>query len=702
MKTSRPRSASGVMVFRPNAHFCSFPSGDNHMIPARDALWNIPEWAHLFMYFSQALAAAILIAKLYQRGRLWLKGQGQVRLDHFWQRVWRVILYGFGQVRIAREKFAGTMHLSFFWAFVFLFIGTVLALIDYDLGELILKRDNLILKGNFYLVYEAILDLFTLIGIVGLTLALIRRVGLRPNKLTYDFGFTFMLGLFWVLFVNGLLIEAVRLTVAPPEWATWSFAGFGVSRLLAGIPHPILESWHVGLWVFHVFTVFVFWAAFLDMPTRHILLSPLNVFFSSFRHAGALAPLNLEDERIEAFGVGEIHQLGIFQLLDGDACTECGRCQAACPAHMAGTPLNPKQVILDIRAGLDRYESDLIKLDQSTSDVPPMPITREIVSIEALGACTTCRACVYECPVLIEHVDSIVDMRRYLTLMEADIPDLLTNAMTQAERAGNPWGNPRGSRMNWAQGLNVPLMADKKNADVLYWVGCAGAYDPESQKTARAMVRIFEAAGIDYAVLGEEERCNCEWARRAGNEFLFQQATHSNIAIFDKYEFKAIVTHCPHCFNTFANEYPQFGGQYDVEHHSTYIAGLISKGYLKPGKTLNELTTYHDSCYLGRYNDVYDDPRDALRATGLNLVEMQRSRAKGLCCGGGGAQVWMETHQENPVNIIRLEEAMSTGAKTIGTACPFCTIMLSSAAQSKGVTGEVAVRDVAVIVAEAL
>jgi Fe-S oxidoreductase len=248
----------------------------------------------------------------------------------------------------------------------------------------------------------------------------------------------------------------------------------------------------------------------------------------------------------------------------------------------------------------------------------------------------------------------------------------------------------------------VPLLSEKRKADVLYWIGCAGSYDPESQKTARAMVKILQAAGINFAVLGEEERCNCEWARRAGNEYLFQEATHSNVAVFDQYEFNTIITHCPHCFNTFANEYPQFGGKYDVVHHSSYITQLIRNGHLKVSPKTRDQITYHDSCYLGRYNDVYDDPRLALTAVGATVSEMPRSRDKGLCCGGGGAQVWFETHQETPVNEIRLEEAMSTGATTVGTACPFCTIMLSSAAQSKGVTDSVAVQDIALIVAEAL
>jgi len=545
-----------------------------------------------------------------------------------------------------------------------------------------------------------VLDFFTLVALFGLTMALYRRYAQRPAKLTYSAGFTAMLWIFLIDVLSGLTVESLRLAVVQPEWQQASIVGYWVSRLFLtlNIGEPTLRILHQSIWLGHMSLTGLIYIVFLDLPIKHIIYSPINIFFSSFREAGALRPLNLEDDKVDRFGVSQIIDFHPMQLMDGDACTECGRCQEVCPAHLAGTPLNPKQVILDIQRGLNQYGNELLTMPSDKWGDTPV-LTGE----DALWACTTCRACVYECPVTIEHVDAIVDMRRSLVLNDGSMPTQLQTAMTNAERAGDPWGNQKGTRMGWAQGLTVPLMAEKKKADVLYWLGCAGAYDPNGQKTARAMVKIFEAAGIDYAVLGDEERCNCEWARRAGNEYLYQQASHSNIAIFDKYEFKVIVTHCPHCFNTFKNEYPQFGGDYDVIHHSVYVSGLIKDGHLKINKSMARQITYHDSCYLGRYNEVYDDPRDALRAIeGVQLIEMARSRQKGLCCGGGGAQVWFETHQETPVNHIRLEEAMSTGAQTVSTACPFCNIMLGSAAQSKGVTHQVDIRDVAVIVADAL
>jgi Fe-S oxidoreductase len=665
------------------------------MEPIRENLWNIPHWAQVAMYVSQGMAFAVLLGRLWMRSQVWAQGQGSLSFDHLWQRLVRVFKYAIAQLKIARQQYAGIMHAAIFWAMILLLIGTSLALLDYDVFETLLHSK--ILYGNFYLVYEGVLDFASLVGILGISMAIARRAFQRPVKLTYSVGFTAMLWIILLDMSSGLLVEALRLAVVQPDWQMWSFAGYALSRVIL-LFHPteeFLRSAHLMVWLGHLAFTPVIYVIFLDMPLKHIVYSPLNIFFSPIRQPGALTPLNLEDESIERFGVAMMNDYSSFQLLNGDACTECGRCMAVCPAVMAGTPLNPKQIILDIQRGMDQYGVEMVS--HRPGDMPAL------TSEAAMWACTTCRACVYECPVNIEHVDAIVDLRRSKVLNEGNAPVLLQNAMTNAERAGDPWGNQKGSRMAWAQGLSVPLMADKKKADVLYWLGCAGSYDPNSQRTSRAMVKIFEAAGIDYAVLGEEERCNCEWARRAGNEYLFQEASHSNIAVFDKYEFKTIVTHCPHCFNTFKNEYPQFGGEYDVVHHSTYITSLIEKGFLKVGKSKATQITYHDSCYLGRYNEVYDDPREALRAVqGIQVIEMARSRQQGLCCGGGGAQVWFETHHEVPVNQIRLEEAIATGADTISTACPFCTIMLTSAAQSKGIGETTDVRDLAVIVAESL
>jgi Fe-S oxidoreductase len=471
----------------------------------------------------------------------------------------------------------------------------------------------------------------------------------------------------------------------------------------------------VGLWLAHFSLVGVF---FITLPQDtlflHLVTSPLNIFFSELdRPRGALAPIE-DIEETEVLGVGELREFTWKTLLDGDACTECGRCQAACPAHLVGHPLNPKQVILDIRDHLWTEGPGLLAGTEGRA-----ALIGDVLQEETLWACTTCYACVRECPVLIEHVDAIVAMRRHLTLIQGKPYGTLQQALIQAERTGNPWGQPPTDRFAWArnlpEGLDVPLMAHRKAVDVLYWVGCAGSFDPNGQRTTLAMIRILKAAGVDFAVLGDEEFCNCEWARRAGNEYLYQLVAEQNLGTMKRYRFNRILTQCPHCFNTFENEYPQFGGDFQVVHHSQFIAELIGSGRLRLNRELDQRVTFHDSCYLGRYNDIYDAPRAALRVTGVNVVEMARSRDKGLCCGGGGAHAWFEledsgvtsAHKRSgsgfeQIQEIRLEEALSQNAETVAAACPFCVLMLDSAAQSKGVTEQIRVRDIAEFVAEAL
>jgi Fe-S oxidoreductase len=702
------------------------PQCENLSNACRWTYWNV-EGMQGIMYALMAFAVLIFAGRLWLRVQAWRQGQGDLPFDHLGVRIGRVLKYVVVQYRVLRDRVPGTMHFAIFAGFMIFFTGTVLATIDADVT---LPLFNIkLLSGTFYLLYKVILDVFSLIFMVGLSMALWRRWRSRPDKLTYSAGFTFVLFQLWLFVLTGLLIEGLRLAYMDAVygskfwWGQYSVVGYWIGKATlalspttdwasgAGLSflNGVLVA-HRVMWWFHVLQVFVFIAAFLDTPLRHIIYSPLNVFFSSLKPAGQLTRLNLDDEKIEQFGVARLTDFSAFQLLNGDACTECGRCQAACPANMAGTPLNPKRVILDIRDSITAYQPALPLGPHANGngakpgDKDGLQVTGVRIGEEALWACTTCRACVHECPVLIEHVDSIVDMRRDLVIMEAKPPRLLQNTFTNAERAGNPWGN-RGSRLDWAKTLDfeVPLLADKKQCDVLYWVGCAGAFDPNSQRTALAVARILHQAGVDWAILGDEETCHCEWARRAGNEPLYQASVEANLETFRQYQFNLIITHCPHCLNTFRNEFPQFGGNYRVAHHSMFIAKLIAEGKIKPHKQHSGMITYHDSCYLGRYNGEYDAPRAMLQAVpGVNVVEMGRSRDRGLCCGGGGAQVWMETHQEHPANQIRLEEAMSTGASMVAAACPFCTVMLDSAAQSKGLTAQVKIRDVAEIVADAL
>jgi Fe-S oxidoreductase len=662
------------------------------------------------MYIFLGASALALVAQLWQRVRLWRVGRPEPRFDRLTLRFARLVKYGLAQTKIANQAFAGVMHLSIFWAMVVLFVGTALATINTDFVE--------ILTGDVYLVYELALDGFSLFLTLGLGLAMARRWLERPAKLTHSARFSGGLTiLFWILF-SGLLVEGLRLAVQRPDWAAWSPVGNLVGQGLraAGLAEATLRNWHVALWVTHFGLVGVF---FITLPQDtlflHLVTSPLNVFFSDLdRPRGALLPIE-DIEEAEVLGVGELREFTWKTLLDGDACTECGRCQVACPAHLAGRSLNPKQLILDIRNHSWTEGPDLLSGGEGSG----VSLIGDVIQEETLWSCTTCYACVHECPVLIEHVDAIVDMRRHLTLMQGKPYGTLQQALVQVERTGNPWGQSPSDRFAWAkdlpEGLDAPLMAGRQVTDVLYWVGCAGSFDPNGQKTTLAMLKILKNAGVDFAVLGEEEFCNCEWARRAGNEYLYQMATEQNLQTLNQYRFNRILTQCPHCYNTFQNEYPQFGGDFQVVHHSQFIGELIGSGRLRLSQPLDQRATFHDSCYLGRYNDVYDAPRYALGATGVNLVEMARAREKGLCCGGGGAHAWFEiedtgepsTHKRpgarlEQVQEIRLEEALRHDVGTLAAACPFCVLMLDSAAQSRGVKEAIAIRDIAELVAEAL
>jgi Fe-S oxidoreductase len=368
-----------------------------------------------------------------------------------------------------------------------------------------------------------------------------------------------------------------------------------------------------------------------------------------------------------------------------------------------GQPLSPKRLVLDLRASMWQLAPHGTQGRGVHAGPDAASLVGQVIHPETIWACTTCYACMYECPVLIEQVDDIVDMRRYLALMEGALPSSLAATLTNIERAGNPWKQPRRKRTAWTQGLDfsVPLMAEVGEADVLWWVGCAGAYDPRNQKVTRAIARILHAAGVNFAILGEEEQCTGDVARRAGNEYLFQTLVQANIATLNQYKFKVILTQCPHCYNTLLNEYPQFGGHYQVMHHTQYIEALLAEENIWIRKNGGEKITFHDPCYLGRYNDEYEAPRQVVSATGLRLVEMALTRDRAMCCGGGGARVWMEDQGENRVNYRRLEQVLETGARQVAVACPFCMIMLEDAKGAKGAE-DLVIRDVAEIVADVL
>ena len=675
-------------------------------IPFRDGWWNIPVQLRVLFFVTIAVATGVMIYGLVRRTKLWRQGQPEAEFDRFWARLGRTLKYAVAQVRVLRQSYPAVMHLGIFWAMVLLFCGTILASLDTDVFEVMFHAK--LLKGDFYLIYKLVLDLAALFFLVGLGLAIYRRYIVKPDRLNSDWRFSFTLSLLGFIVLSGLFVEALRLAAVQPAWAPWSVVGYPLSLLFRDVDAGTLRDVHRGLWVIHFLSVAGLFATLPWTNLFHIFTAPANIFVAPFKVRGALTPIT-DLEEADTLGVNKLTEFPWPRLVNVDACTECGRCQDVCPAYAAEQPLSPKKLVLDLRGALTALGAE----GQGSTGAgepsdhlvtsSPRHLVGDVVKHDTLWSCTTCYACVYECPVLVDQVDDIVDMRRYLTLMEGDLPSSLATTLTNIERSGNPWKQSRRKRVAWTQGLDfdVPIMADVGEADVLWWVGCAGAYDPRNQKVTRAIARILHAAGVNYAILGNEERCTGDAARRAGNEYLFQTLAATNIETLNQYKFKVIITQCPHCYNTLLNEYPQFGGNYQVMHHTQYIEALLAEENIKVRQNGSGKLTFHDPCYLGRYNDEYEAPRYVAQSTGLELVEMERSRDKAMCCGGGGARVWMEDEGDVRINYNRLAQIQATGADEVGVACPFCMIMLEDAKGAKGAE-ELVIRDVAEIVADAL
>jgi len=656
-------------------------------VPFRDTFWNVPGWAQVALYVGAVVAVTVFVYGLAQRVRLWRGGRPEHRFDRIPERIALVLKHALGQARTLSQAYPGVMHAMVFWGFLALFMGTVLATIDYDIT--LPFFDYKLLRGPFYLAYEAVLDLFGLFFVLGLGMALWRRFVLRPERIDPTARFAGLLALLLVINVTGFVMEACRLAAVRPAWAPWSPVGWAIGQgmLAAGMSESALRATHLSVWLFHAAVSLAFVAIVPYSYFVHLLTTPLNIFFAKLGPRGEIPAIaNLEEA--ESLGVSKLEEFSWKRRLDFDACVECGRCQAVCPAHMAGTALSPKQII--------------VKLKRHMHGELPGPIHGELIRPEELWACTTCMACVEECPAFIDIVDTIIDLRRYLALSEGALPSTAPQSLQNIQRAGNPWGLPAGERLAWAHGLDVPVMEPGKEVEYLYWVGCSASYDRRNQAIARAVVKILRAAGVSFGVM-QEERCHGEVARRLGEEYLYQTLQQENIQAINRYRFRKVITHCPHCFNTIKNEFPQFGGTYEVLHHSQVIDELIRAGRIKPTKALDATFAFHDSCYLGRYNGILEAPRSVARSVpGLRVVELPRNRARGLCCGGGGGHMWMEVKSKKRVNLIRVEEILEAKVDTVGTGCPFCLAMLDLGRKVKGADETLQVKDVSELVAESL
>jgi Fe-S oxidoreductase len=425
----------------------------------------------------------------------------------------------------------------------------------------------------------------------------------------------------------------------------------------------------------------------------------MNAFFRSLEPRGVLAAMDLENA--ERFGASRVQDFTWKQLLDGYACAVCGRCTSVCPANLTGKVLSPMHIVENLK---DHMIAIGYQGGPDAEHVEPVPLVGGPISEQAIWDCLSCGACMEECPVVVEHVPTIIDVRRHLVLEEANIPETAMNALLSMEQRGHPWRGSQYTRTDWAQGLNVPTLAENPGAEVLLWVGCTGALEQRSQAVTRSMAKVLRSAKVDFAILGDEETCTGDPARRMGNEYLFQILAQQTIETLDRYGVQTIVTLCPHCFNTMRNEYPQFGGNYRVLHYSQFVDGLIKEGRIKPVKMMDATVAYHDSCYLGRHNGIYDEPRDIAKAIpGIKLVEMEpRCRERGFCCGAGGGHMWIEDSQGTRVNHARTSHFLETGADIVGVSCPFCLQMLTEGIESAGQQGDKQAKDVLEILAESL
>jgi Fe-S oxidoreductase/nitrate reductase gamma subunit len=624
----------------------------------REVFGNIAPWMQILFFVMIAASLGVLLWQAAARVWLWRKGQpGGFERD--W-RVWmqRLAVYAAAQKRVHRKSLGALLHWLLFSGFVVLTIGTILLGIAYD-GPYHFHH------GWYYLFYELTMDVFGVAFILGCLLAMYRRAFRRKPSLGHNRSDWWLLGLLLSLGVTGFVLEALRMhyTQVHPPVAYWSTVGWLIdTTVLRGVDVGNARTMHLAAWWVHAVLVAVFLATIPLNRFLHVLTGPLNIAARPDRPMGALVPLKMEEvEQTGRTGVRELANFNRQQLLSLDSCMECGRCEDACPATATGKPLSPKAVVVDLR--------NLMSLGGGN--------VHGTIRDETLWACTMCQACVQECPVLIGHVDLISDMRRDL-IGEGKLSGPPAKALQQIGNQSNPYGRPNSERFGWAEGLGVPTVESNPAFEYLLWVGCAASFDPRAQKVARATALLLKQAGVNFAVLGKEERCTGDPARRIGDEFLFQQLAQTNIETLARHKAKNIVTPCPHCYNTLKNEYPQFGGQYQVAHHSTLLAELIGAGRLSNETSNGEPITLHDPCYLARVNGEVDATRTVVgTAQNPQYREMPRCGKKTFCCGAGGGRMWFEEAPSQRVSVLRSQEAIATGARTLATACPFCVNMMT-------------------------
>ncbi|MCO6430931.1 MAG: 4Fe-4S dicluster domain-containing protein [Deltaproteobacteria bacterium] len=730
---------------------------NDQMVAHREILWNVGTPANvILMYALFALGLFVAAVGIFRRIEMWQSGAPDKERDMPWHlRIADLFKWVVFQRGVVSDRAGGVMHTLIYTGFLVLLFTTTMVLIDHDFG---IK----IYHGEFYLAVTLMSDLFGAGLLIGCVLAAYRRYVTHSDRLHSRTADIIALGVLALLILQGFVLEGLRIHVTGDPWAAYSPIGAAFAGFFWPLSIDASRILHFGIWWFHTVTVFVALALVPYTKFFHIVASSINLYLSrSNRPKGALRPVGdlqamLESGEEFSIGLSSIKDYSWKELMDLDACTSCGRCQEACPAYNSGKPLSPKWLILDTRnhalaltadnklfesalpSRLERTDSSLLgslylkssgleraddgswtyASDGSFRASNPMVqqaaftlggstekrVLGEVMDPNVFWSCTTCMACVQACPVGINHVDQIVENRRNAVLMHGELPSEAQATLRALENRSNPYG-PQEERTKWLEGLDVKVLQPGDSVDYLYWVGCVSSYDPRKQKIARALVQIMKQAGLSFGILGKAEGCSGDPARRLGEENLFQTLAKSNLDILRSISFKTVVANCPHCFNTLKHEYPQLGNLQDgrtpeIIHHSVLLKRLIAEKKISQ-KESRDTFTFHDPCYLGRYNDEYNAPRDTLKAgSPFPILEIAQSRENAMCCGAGGGHFWMDLKIGERVNTIRTDQLAASGAENVATACPFCMQMIEDGVKLTNREDTMAVRDIAEVVLE--
>lgn len=655
----------------------------------REIYWNVGHGATTLvpMYLFTLAAVALFVNEAWQRIEAYRQGGSVNRTDNLPVRFLSMLKSVLLQTKILNVRGPGLAHALFFWGFFLLFIGTSLIVLQADFTDLLFGVK--FLKGNFYLLFSLVLDLAGLVATVMLAGLFVRRYIVRPAGLETKKDDTIMHGLLFAILISGFVIEGARMAVTElgTPLALWSPVGLLFAKGFAGMSEVSLLGLHQFTWWFHFALVIVFIGSIPFTKFRHIFTTSANYLLADLGPTGKLVSLDMEDEDAESFGAAAITDLTWKDIFDTDACTQCKRCQDRCPAHNTDKPLSPMQIINQIgEVAFDNQEVNLI----------------EACDKDAIWSCTTCLACQEICPASIEHVSKIVDMRRNMVLMEGEFPgEEVMTAMEQTEVNGNPLGLGYASRGDWAEEIGIKPLSEDPDVDILYFVGCYASFDKRNIKIAKAFVQLCQAAGVKVGILGKEEKCCGEPMRKMGNEYLYQSLAVENVELIKGYDVKKVVTTCPHCFNTLAKDYRDIGLEIEVETYTVFLKELFETGKLKLNS--EEMScTFHDSCYLGRHNNIYDAPRALVEAAGGKIAEMDKNRAEAFCCSAGGGRIMAEEKLGNRINVKRVEMAVATGTPTLLSNCPFCLTMFEDGIKGADVEDKLSTKDIAEVLVERL